>query len=292
MAITRQKKEEILAELIKKFQDAKSVAFGQYAGMSVAEISDMRNKMREAGVEFRVAKKTLLRLAAKEAGLEIPDEILEGTIGAAFSYEDVVSGPKLLKTTSKEIEVVKLMGGVMDGKVLSLEEIDELASLASREELLAKFVGMMRSPLQSFYGGISSPMSSFVRTLQEYGKQLPDEGAAEPAPAEEPAVKDSTEGEKDEEVTPGRKSEDENETKQEDAVEKKAEEPEAVEEVAEEAEAPSEEKADAPEETEQTEAAEEPSETEKAKSADDADEKPAEAAEEPAGDAEEPPAEE
>jgi large subunit ribosomal protein L10 len=190
MAITRQKKEEILAELVKKFQDSKSVAFGQYAGMSVSDLAEMRGQMREVGVEFKVAKKTLMRLAAKEIGLELPDEILEGTIGVAFSYDDVVSGPKALKTTSKTHEVVKLMGGIMDGKVLSFEEIQELASLASREELLAKFVGMISAPLQNFYGGISSPMSSFARTLSEYGKQLPDEGAAEP-----------------EEITPGSESE-------------------------------------------------------------------------------------
>jgi len=155
--------------------------------MSVTELSEMRNQMRETGVEFKVAKKTLLRLAAKEAGLELPDEILDGTVGAAFSYDDVVSGPRMLKTTSKKIEVVKLLGGIMDGKILSIQEMGELADLPSREELLAKFAGMMRSPLQSFYGAISSPISSLARSLSEYSKQLPDEGAAEPAaaPAEE-----------------------------------------------------------------------------------------------------------
>ena len=244
MAITRQKKEEILAELIKKFQDSKSVAFGQYAGMSVSDLAEMRGQMREVGVEFKVAKKTLMRLAAKEMGLELPDEIMEGTIGVAFSYDDVVSGPKALKTTSKTHEVVKLMGGIMDGKVLSFEEIQELASLASREELLAQFVGMISAPLQNFYGGLSSPMSSFARTLSEYGKQLPDEGAAEPEPAaeepkaeaeaepepaaepekaEEPAEEEApaekageelTENEKDESVTPGGNLEDKTETAQ------------------------------------------------------------------------------
>lgn len=193
MAITRQKKEEILAELIKKFQDAKSVAFGQYAGMSVEEISDMRNKMREAGVEFKVAKKTLIKLAAKEAGLELPNEILEGTIGAAFSYEDVVSGPKFLKDASKKNEVVKLMGGVMEGEVLSIEQMTELASLPSREELLAKFVGMMRAPLQNFYGAISAPTSSLARALSEYAKQLPEEAAAEPEAKPEPAAEPAKE---------------------------------------------------------------------------------------------------
>lgn len=193
MAITRQKKEEILAELIKKFQEAKSVAFGQYSGMTVSDLADMRGEMRDAGAEFRVAKKTLLRIAAKEAGFELPDDILEGTVGAAFSYEDAISGPKVLKKVSKKLDFVKLMGGVMDGKILSTSEMIELADLPSREELLAKFVGMMRAPLQNFYGAVSSPLSSLARSLQEYSKQLPDEGAAEvaPAPAAEAAKEEA-----------------------------------------------------------------------------------------------------
>ncbi|MBT4385176.1 50S ribosomal protein L10 [Candidatus Peregrinibacteria bacterium] len=187
MAITKQKKEEILKELIEKFKDAQSVAFGQYSGMTVTELSDMRNKMREAGVEFKVAKKTLFKLAAKEHGLELPDEILEGTVGAAFSYDDLVSGPRLLKSTSKEVEVVKLLGGVMDGKVLSITQMGELADLPSKETLLTKFALMMRAPLQSFYGAIQAPTSGLARAFSEYAKMQPAEEAAPAAeaPAEE-----------------------------------------------------------------------------------------------------------
>lgn len=177
MAITRQKKEEVLAELIKKFQEAKSISFGQYAGMTVEQVSAMRGEMRKLGVEFKVAKKTLFKIAAKELGVELPDEIIEGTVGAVFSFEDAVSGPKILKKTSKKIEVVKLLGGVMDGKVLSITEMATLADLPSREELLAKFASMMRAPLQSFYGAISAPTTSFARALSEYTKQMPAQGA-------------------------------------------------------------------------------------------------------------------
>ncbi len=191
MAITRKKKEEILAELVKKFQEAKSVSFGQYAGMSVEEVSAMRNEMRESGVEFKVAKKTLLRLAAKEVGVELPDEVVEGTVGAAFSFEDAVSGPRLLKKTSKKIEVVKLLGGIMEGKVLSIQETAELADLPSREELLAKFASMMRAPLQSFYGAISAPTSSLARALSEYAKQMPAEATAAPEKAAEPVKEEA-----------------------------------------------------------------------------------------------------
>jgi len=191
MAVSRQKKEEILAELVELFKDAKSVTFGQYAGMSVSDISEMRNEMRAQGVKFKVAKRTLFKLAAKENGIELPDEIMEGTVGAAFSFEDVVSGPKLLKDTSKKVEVVKLMGGVMEGKVLTITQMQELADLPSKEELLAKFVGMMQGPLRGFHGVLNSGLGSFARVLQGYADQLPAEDAPAPAPAAEaPAAKE------------------------------------------------------------------------------------------------------
>lgn len=191
MAITKQKKGEILKELVDKFGAAKSVAFGQYAGMTVGELTDMRRKMREKGVEFKVAKKTLIKLAAKEHGLELPNDILEGTVGAIFSNEDMVSGPKIMKETAKEIEVVKLLGGVMDGKVLTITQMGELASLPSKEALLAKFVGLMRAPLSQFYGALNAPTSSLARAMQAYGEGL--DAPAEAAPVAEATEVEATE---------------------------------------------------------------------------------------------------
>ncbi|MFT7184585.1 MAG: large subunit ribosomal protein L10 [Oceanicoccus sp.] len=201
MAVSRQKKKEVLAELVELFKDAKSVSFGQYAGMSVKEISTMRNEMRESGVKFKVAKRTLFKLAAKEIGIELPNEIIEGTVGAAFSFDDVVSGPKLIKATSKKVEVVKLMGGIMEGKVLTITQTHELADLPSRDELLAKFVGMMQGPLRGFHGALNSGLGSFARTLTAYAEQLPAEDAPAPAPVAEAPKEEATEAPA-EEATP------------------------------------------------------------------------------------------
>jgi large subunit ribosomal protein L10 len=200
MAVSRQKKEEILAELVELFKDAKSVSFGQCAGMSVKEISTMRNEMREKGVKFKVAKRTLFKLAAKENGIELPDEIIEGPVGAAFSFEDMVSGPKLIKATGKKVEVVKLMGGIMDGKVLSITQTNELADLPSKEELLAKFVGMIQGPLRGFHGVLNSGLGSFARTLTAYAEQLPAADAPAPAAAEAPVEEPAKEEAPTEEV--------------------------------------------------------------------------------------------
>ena len=173
MATTRQQKEETLQELKDKFAKAKSVTFGQYSGMTVAQLSGMRRKMRDSGVEFKVAKKTLFKLAAKEQGLEIPDDIITGTVGAAFSYEDSVAGPRIIKKMGKEVEALKLMGGIMEGQVLSISQMKEIADLPSKEELLAKFVGLLRAPLQNFYGVLRSPLASFLRGVQAYAEKKP-----------------------------------------------------------------------------------------------------------------------
>lgn len=173
MATTRQQKEVTLEELKDKFSRAKSVAFGQYAGMTMTQLSKMRKEMRDAGVEFKVAKKTLVKLAAKEQGLEISDDLMPGTIGFAFSYEDGIAGPRIIKKMGKEVEVLKLMGGIMEGQVLSIAQMKEIADLPSKEELLAKFVGLMRAPLQNFYGLMQSPLSSFARAVQGYAEKKP-----------------------------------------------------------------------------------------------------------------------
>lgn len=173
MATTRSKKESTLNELREKFQKAQSVAFGQYAGLTVEQVSKLRKELRASGVEFKVAKRTLFKIAAKEQGLELPDEIMEGTVGAAFSYEDSIAGPRLLKKLGKDFEKLQLMGGIMEGKVMTVAQMKEIAGLPSKQELLAKFVGLMRAPLQGFYGAIQSPLGSFARAVEQYAEKKP-----------------------------------------------------------------------------------------------------------------------
>ncbi|MFA5792457.1 MAG: 50S ribosomal protein L10 [Candidatus Gracilibacteria bacterium] len=173
MATTRLKKEEVLKELIEKFSRAKSVAFGQYSGLTMEQLSKMRNEMRKNSVEFKVAKKTLFKIAAKEQGLELPDDIMEGTCGVAFSFEDSIAGPRIIKKMSKNFEALKLMGGIMEGKVMTVSQMKEIADLPSKEELLTKFALLLRAPLQSFYGALQTPLGSFARGLKAYAEKKP-----------------------------------------------------------------------------------------------------------------------
>lgn len=188
MAITKEKKQEILQDLIEKFQKSKSVVFSDYRGINVASVSDLRNKLREEGAETKVAKKTLIRLAAKDQNIEeIPESIMEGPVSVTFAYEDALSSLKVLFNFSKENENLKLLGGIIDGKVVGKEEILALAKLPGRDELLAKLIGSMNAPVSGFVGILGNLLGGFVRVLNAYKDSLPAEAAPAASEPETPA---------------------------------------------------------------------------------------------------------
>lgn len=166
MALTRQQKTEILDELIQKFKDAKSVIFTEYRGLDVKSISDLRNQMRSSGIEYKIAKKTLIKLAAKEIGVEeLPDDVMEGPVAVAFSYQDQVIVASLLAKFAKDHEQIRLIGGILDGKVIDAKVVKDLAAIPSKEELYAKLLGSMLSPISGFVGVSNGVVSAFVRVM-------------------------------------------------------------------------------------------------------------------------------
>lgn len=166
MAVTKGKKQEILKGVVEQMKAAKSVIFADYQGLSVHDVSALRGKLREKGVAFKVSKKTLMRLAAKEAGYaDIPDQSLEGPVGAAFSMEDEIVAAKILYEFGKKNKNLKLRGGLFEGRVISKEEVLQLATIPSKEELLAKLVYVLKAPIQGFHGVLSGTISGFVRVL-------------------------------------------------------------------------------------------------------------------------------
>jgi len=187
MPVTKQKKEEVLKDLVDKFGRSKSVVFADYRGLDVASISDLRSKLREEDAEMKVAKKTLIKLAAKDDVGKLDEAGMEGPVVATFSYEDPLSGVRILYKFSKGNENLKLLGGIVDGKVVGPDVIQQYAKLPSREELLAKLIGSMNAPLSGFVGIGNSLVAGIVRALSAYKDTMPAEAAA-PAPEPEPAA--------------------------------------------------------------------------------------------------------
>lgn len=166
MAVSKAKKAEVLKELNDKFSRAKAVYFSGYRGIEVKKMTDLRKKMFASGVDYMVAKRTLIKLAAKNNNFgDVPDNIMDGPVAAVFSYDDVIKPAKLLFQFSKEAEKLELLGGYVDGKFITRAEAKVLAMLPSREELLAKLVGSMKSPITGFHGVLSGVMRKFVYAL-------------------------------------------------------------------------------------------------------------------------------
>lgn len=166
MPATRKQKEEALKKLLERMKASKSIVFADYQGMSIPEIEDMKKKLEAKGAKYGVAKKTLIKIAAKEIGyVDIPDEIMAGPIGVAFGIEDEIAAAKIINDLGKKNKNLKLRGALMNGKVLSLFETKQLAMIPSKEELLAKFVYLVRYPVQGFHGVLHGTLAGFVRAL-------------------------------------------------------------------------------------------------------------------------------
>jgi large subunit ribosomal protein L10 len=170
MAKSRSQKQDTAASLVKAFKAAKSVAFADYQGLTVPQADTLRKKAREAGVQYVVAKKSLLSLAAKEAGIDLNAKGFAGMLGAAFGLEDEIAPAKVLGDMTKGTSL-KLVGGVFDGKSVDQAKVVALSQLPSKHQLLGHLVGT-----------IAAPMSAFVRALNALREER-EKGAPTPAPA-------------------------------------------------------------------------------------------------------------
>ena len=172
MALTKQQKTEQLQDIKEKLSKASSVIFTHYIGMKVSDVSDLRKKLRAGGAEMKVAKKTLIRIAAQEQGLpEFEDAMMEGPVACIFSYTDPIAGAQIAYKLSKDHPQVSFLAALFDGKLLSQSDAKILAQIPGRQVLLAMFAGMLQSPLRSFAQICSSPLSGFARSLAELAKK-------------------------------------------------------------------------------------------------------------------------
>ncbi|MDH6363544.1 large subunit ribosomal protein L10 [Enterococcus sp. PF1-24] len=143
------KKSAIVDEVCVKFQEAASVVIVDYRGLTVDEVTRLRKQLREAGVEMKVIKNSILSRAAVQAGLEGLEEVFTGPTAVAFSNEDVVAPAKIMDEFAKEAKALEIKGGIIEGKVSSLEEIVALAKLPNREGLLSMLLSVLQAPVRN-----------------------------------------------------------------------------------------------------------------------------------------------
>ena len=173
-AVTRAgpRKREAITTLADKLSRATSAVITDYRGLSVKELQDLRGQLRKEGVEYVVVKNTLARRAANDAGLAEFTSVLTGPVGLAFGYDDLAAPARLLNNYFKANRRLPIMAGLVEGRVLSADQVKTLADLPSREALLAQLAGTLLSPLTQLAGSLNSVMSNFAATLDAYGKKL------------------------------------------------------------------------------------------------------------------------
>lgn len=132
-----------------KFEKAKLIILTDYRGINVSDITKIRADLRKSNCEYKVAKNTILQFAAKEANLEGLTDLLQGPTAITFSNEDYVEPAKVLYDYAKTSDFYKIKGGVMDGRVISVEEIEKLAKLPSREMLLTQLATVLLANIRN-----------------------------------------------------------------------------------------------------------------------------------------------
>lgn len=143
------KKQEQVNLVTEQFKNATSIVVVDYLGLTVEQVTDLRNQLREAGVQFAVVKNSILSRAAQAAGLEGMDDIFKGPSAVAFSNEDVVAPAKILADFAKKADALEIKAGVVEGKVSSKEAIEELAKLPNREGLLSMLLSVLQAPVRN-----------------------------------------------------------------------------------------------------------------------------------------------
>ncbi|MFD2115008.1 50S ribosomal protein L10 [Paenibacillus yanchengensis] len=145
-----QQKEAAVAEISSKLSQSSTTVVADYRGLNVAQVTELRKQLREAGVEFQVLKNSLVRRATEGAGLSDLNEVLTGPTAIAFSGEDAIAPAKILNDFAKKNEALKLKGGVVEGKVVDVSQIKALAELPSREGLLSMLLSVLQAPMRNF----------------------------------------------------------------------------------------------------------------------------------------------
>lgn len=171
MAKTRQEKEGIVSRLNEQLDSAKSTVLVNYKGLTVSETEDLRSELRKNEVSFSVAKNSLLSIALKDKGIEIEKEILDQPLAVAFGATDEVSAAKGVNDFAKSHEALEILGGIYENQFIARDRVMTLANLPSREELYAKVVGSLASPLRGMVNVLSGNLRGLVNVLSQYRDQ-------------------------------------------------------------------------------------------------------------------------
>ncbi len=169
--LTLEKKKEIVAELEQKLKASKAAILADYRGIKVEEATDLRRACREAGVEYKVVKNTLTKIAAENSGFSELNQLLTGPTAIAFGLEDPVAPAKVLMDFAKKNKNLEVKGGLIEGKMCIRDRVKALADLPSREVLLSQVLAGFSAPLTNLCSVLQGPIRKLIYALQAVQEQ-------------------------------------------------------------------------------------------------------------------------
>ena len=168
--VDRSEKEQLVSSLREGLTESNLVIVTQQKGLSVAEVSDLRRQIREVGAQYKVAKNTLARLAVAGTDMESINVFFSGPTALAYS-KDPVAAAKVTMKFANSNEKLKILGGILNGKVLNGKDIEILSKLPSLDELRAKIIGIISTPATRVAGVLQAPAGKLARVFSAYGKK-------------------------------------------------------------------------------------------------------------------------
>ncbi len=175
----KQSKLDTVADVKARLAQSKAIIVTDYRGMTVSEMTTLRRKLREEGVQYKIIKNRLAKIALRDSGMNTLDELLKGTTAIAFGVKDPVGPAKVLAAYAKENDKLKILGGLMDNDYLDLAAIGNLATLPSRDVLLSRLLGSLTSPVQKLAYGLNQTVAKVVYAFDAVArKKAEQEGGA------------------------------------------------------------------------------------------------------------------
>ena len=166
-----------IGELTDQLSRAQLTIVADYRGLKVSDLQGLRRNLRPVGAEFRIAKNTLTTIAASNVGIDGIESLLAGPTALVFAYADPVQASKIVNDFVRTSRIMVVRGGVLSNRLVSSSDIEALATLPSREELLAKVLGAFASPMSRLVGVLNGPAQSLSRVLQARADQLGGDAA-------------------------------------------------------------------------------------------------------------------
>ncbi len=168
MAISKQRKNELVAQYVEWSNQSRAMIVAEYTGLSMKQIDDLRSKVREAGGEFHVVKNTLSTVAFKQAGLAIPEKYFEGSTAVVFAFHDVPAIAKTISDFARTSEFVKVKGGYLEKQPISATDVKALADLPPLPVMRAQFLGVLSAPASKLVRTLAEPARQMAAVLQAY----------------------------------------------------------------------------------------------------------------------------